>query len=539
MSSAYFTSPKNRLKVTLAALFAAIALVVAPVTSAAPASAIGFAISGSWSAPGATGTIAYLEAYDTSTYDTVEITITGSTFKTEVLAAGEYTIFGAHDDSRFAGYSATVEVSASDVTHDIEFLKNAYIRGSVTDFNNVGDSGDKSGGPSAISRTVLVSVENVDVSKNGTTHWVSLVDDKPSTYEIPIAPGTYTVGFSSSAYSETQYFPGTEDASSATEITLAPGEKISYVDAIFPVSSNEALRLGGSNRYATSVKITQRFAPGVERLYIATGDGFADGLSAVPAAAAFDSPLLLTETGSLPSVVAAEVERLDPEQIVVVGGTGVVSAHVVTQLNALVADDEPVMRLEGSNRYATSRAIARDAFPDGADVAFIATGANFPDALAASPAAAYLDGPVILVNGDSNTLDAATQDLLVELGVSHIKIAGGTGVVSSGIEAALATVPGVTEVIRYSGGGRVATAVAINQLFPASSTAFVATSTGFADSLGGAALAGFKDAPLYLSPAFGLPCDVLDDFFRLGATSRVVLGGEGVLSHRILTDDAC
>ncbi|EPR77586.1 putative cell wall binding repeat 2-containing protein [Leifsonia rubra CMS 76R] len=287
------------------------------------------------------------------------------------------------------------------------------------------------------------------------------------------------------------------------------------------------------------MKITQQFAPGVERLYIATGAGFADGLSAVPAAARFDSPLLLTETNSLPSAIAAEVRRLKPTQIVVVGGTGVVSAKVVSQLGTISSVDEPVLRLEGSNRYTTSRAIARDAFSSGADIAFIATGANFPDALAASPAAAHLGGPVILVNGNSSSLDSATRELLVELGVTKVKIAGGTGVVTESIKKDLATVRGVTEVIRYAGGGRETTAVAINQLFPASSSAFIATSIGFADSLGGAALAGFKDAPLYLSPVACVPKAVVTDISRIGSTSRVILGGEGVLSQKVLNLTSC
>src|SRR5690606_36475270 len=104
-------------------------------------------------------------------------------------------------------------------------------------------------------------------------------------------------------------------------------------------------------------------------------------------------------TNSIPAAVKAEIQRLKPEQIVVVGGTGVISDSVLNQLDALSTDDEPVMRLRGTSRYDTSRAIAVDAFTSGATTAFIATGRDYPDALAASPAAAHFDGPVILVDG--------------------------------------------------------------------------------------------------------------------------------------------
>lgn len=158
----------------------------------------------------------------------------------------------------------------------------------------------------------------------------------------------------------------------------------------------EPTRIAGADRFDTAVKISKTFAPGVSRVYVANGLNYPDALSAAPAAAHFGGPLLLTAQDQLPTAVIAELGRLNPGTIVLVGGPSAVSAKVATELGK-IAD---VTRISGADRYETSRQIAQDAFGvDGATIAYIATGNNFPDALSASPAAAHLNGPVVLVPG--------------------------------------------------------------------------------------------------------------------------------------------
>ncbi|MEC5149838.1 hypothetical protein [Cryobacterium sp. GrIS_2_6] len=69
-------------------------------------------------------------------------------------------------------------------------------------------------------------------------------------------------------------------------------------------------------------------------------------------------------------------------------------------------------------------------------------------------------------------LEERDPSVLTTLKVTTARIAGGTDVVSAGIENALKVVPGVTTVKRNSGADRYATAVAINfDAFATSSTA--------------------------------------------------------------------
>ena len=94
-------------------------------------------------------------------------------------------------------------------------------------------------------------------------------------------------------------------------------------------------RLSGTDRYKTSAAISAaNFNPGVPVAYIATGLGFADAMSGAPVAGIKGGPILLVPGTSIPSAIAAELTRLKPANIVILGGTGVVSASVATQLLA-------------------------------------------------------------------------------------------------------------------------------------------------------------------------------------------------------------
>jgi putative cell wall-binding protein len=299
-----------------------------------------------------------------------------------------------------------------------------------------------------------------------------------------------------------------------------------------PVVHTDTTRTEGTDRFATAVAISQAYASGVDTVYVANGLSYADALSAGPAAAHLGGPLLLTAQTALPAGVKAEIVRLKPTHIVIVGGTGVVAETVKAELESI--GGATVTRVNGVDRYDTSRLIAETTFGSaGADTAYIATGSDFPDALSAGPAASHLDGPVILVHGNANTLDAATVQVLKDLKVASVKIAGGTAIVSAGIEAQLQDLFPKT-VKRNFGTDRYATAVKINQdAFASSNTVYLATGTGFADALAGSALAGWKNAPLYVTPSSCVLQSVLDEIKRLGASDVVLLGGSGVLSDGV------
>lgn len=137
-------------------------------------------------------------------------------------------------------------------------------------------------------------------------------------------------------------------------------------------------RLAGSDRYGTAVAVAQDayasrdYLPNVAPVvFVASGTNFPDALSAAPAAATLGGPLLLTNPNTLPRGVATEITSLGPAKIVVVGGTGAVSAAVFNQLKALIPT-AVVARIAGIDRFATSRAINAAAFAK-ASAVFVTT----------------------------------------------------------------------------------------------------------------------------------------------------------------------
>lgn len=104
-----------------------------------------------------------------------------------------------------------------------------------------------------------------------------------------------------------------------------------------------------------------------------------------------------------------------------------------------------------------------------ADVVYIATGLDFPDALGVSAVAALNNGPVLFVLRDA--IPAATLSELNRLQPARIVIVGGTGVVSTAVENALKALNFNPTVERLAGADRFSTAAAISQeQFPSGGT---------------------------------------------------------------------
>ena len=171
-------------------------------------------------------------------------------------------------------------------------------------------------------------------------------------------------------------------------------------------------RWHGPDRYASSAAFSFRsFTTGVDVAYIATGEDFPDALSAAPVAGVTGGPILLTRPGQVPAPIATELDRLKPKRIVVLGSAGVVSTEVQGQLKAYTTGT--VDRWSGTDRFASASNFSSNAFAPGVDVAYIATGLDFPDALSGAPIAGMTRGPVLLANPSS--LPSATSAELTRL----------------------------------------------------------------------------------------------------------------------------
>ena len=290
-------------------------------------------------------------------------------------------------------------------------------------------------------------------------------------------------------------------------------------------------RFAGPDRYATAAAISRAsFPAGVPVAYVATGANFPDALAGGPAAARDRGPVLLVSPGGIPAVTSAELQRLQPQRIVVLGGTGVISQALQNQLAAFAPGG--VSRLAGADRFATAAAISRATFAAGVPVTYVATGLAFPDALSGGPAAGGEGGPILLVT--PTAIPAATAAELDRLDPQRIVVLGGTGAVSAQVAIDLQRYT-PSGIVRRSGADRYATAVAVSQgSFPGGARhVFIATGQNFPDGLAGGPAAALRGGPLLLVPGTSVPEAVSAELLRLDPDRVTILGGTGVVTDAV------
>jgi putative cell wall-binding protein/streptogramin lyase len=316
-------------------------------------------------------------------------------------------------------------------------------------------------------------------------------------------------------------------------VTVAPFGTV-YVadrsnDRIQKFAFPSVTRAAGVNRHATAAEISMLHHPNsaaVDTVFVATGANFPDALAGAVAAAAAGSPLLLT--GSVPQVTADELDRLDPDDIVILGGEAVVDLATATTLAGWGA----ITRLAGANRYETAVAISKYLYPtDGsADTVVIATGTGFADALAGAPLAALGNGPVLLTQPDALPGSVAAE--IARLDPDEILVLGGEAAV---LAAVFTQLQGLAPTTRIFGANRYATAVEVSKAaFPeGAGVVYVAVGTNFPDALAGAAQAAASGSPILLTPSDALPQSVIDEITRLDPYAIIILGGTAVITQAV------
>lgn len=282
-----------------------------------------------------------------------------------------------------------------------------------------------------------------------------------------------------------------------------------------PTRAAGVTRFAGEDRYATAAAVSRGSFPGTANdVFIVTGEGWPDALAAGAAAAAVAAPVLPVTAGKVPAAIRAELARLQPLRAWVIGGQRVVDDAV---LDALKAQNIAVTRIAGPDRYATAAAIQHQFFVSAAG-AYYASGANYADSLGGGAAAAKRGWPLLLTAPDY--LPASTP------------IVGSTRIVIGGPAAVGDAVLGQLNARRVAGANRYETAVAIAlDAFSTASVAYLVTGQNYPDALAGTPAADRDRGPILLASGSCVTQATKDTINKLGAASRVVLGGTDVVSN--------
>lgn len=276
--------------------------------------------------------------------------------------------------------------------------------------------------------------------------------------------------------------------------------------------SQQVTRISGKDRIQTSVEISKSAYTTSENVVLASGFNFADALSAGQLASALNAPLLLSSQNKLDSQTKNEINRLKAKKVYVVGGDNAISKSGVDK--SLKSSNIDVTRLEGQDRYSTSKKVMEKTKEIiNPEYLLIASGKNFPDALAAT--SFFVNHKSVMVLSDGITYPQSNLQEIAIGGVNQLPLKGFKGK-------------------RVSGKDRYETALQIAKLsFDKNNNAILASGEIFADSLSAVSLTKKHNAPIVLTQSDSLTENAKK---YLNDKNVFIVGGEKTVVNKILTN---
>ncbi|WP_226581193.1 cell wall-binding repeat-containing protein [Halobacillus litoralis] len=298
-------------------------------------------------------------------------------------------------------------------------------------------------------------------------------------------------------------------------------------------------RLAGVNRYETSTALSNYGwhwnDPSVA--VIGRGDLPIDSLTGSVLASFYDSPLLLTQTDTLPASVQTELNRMNPDTIYLLGSEAAVGSSVEEQLNNQFGASN-VVRLSGATRFETAYEVADEVAEEVAvDEIFITTSdETSPDALSIASYAGQEHTPIML------TLPYKLEENIIQFirenNVEKATIIGGSNAVHNKVEEQLKRE--VDTVERVSGSDRYSTSVEIAEKYFISQRVedvFFARGHEVVDALSGSPLAASLESPIILTETDQVPSSVRNYIDRLSISPQhYYLGGNAAISEKTEND---
>ena len=197
-------------------------------------------------------------------------------------------------------------------------------------------------------------------------------------------------------------------------------------------------RLSGWDQYGTAAAIAREVTPSSNQAFLVNGERFADALSISSYAAAQGIPVFLTRSDSLPPETATALTQMGVQQVTLIGGQAVLKDTIEEQLGKLPQPVKVSARYAGYDQYETNTTVLNQ-LPFETSKVYVATGENFPDALAGAALAAKDQALILLL--PRTQLGASTTAYLNQKRASGaaFTIFGGWGAINYKLESILRT----------------------------------------------------------------------------------------------------
>lgn len=306
------------------------------------------------------------------------------------------------------------------------------------------------------------------------------------------------------------------------------------------VKAASVVRVGGSNRYSTAQDLAKQTFGTSTNVILVNGEGFADAVSATPLAKQLNAPVLLTEAKTLSSGVLDTIKTLKATNVYIVGGTGVVSDGIKSELEKQGLKVTRYGTSTGS-RYTTNAIVAQEVVKKaGVKKAFLVNGAlGYADALSVSSIAATMNIPVLITSATS--LDPEVKKVITDNNLQIMGV-GGSGVLPDAILKAVSGTREAQGKNRFETNINVLTkyksTMALTKMYVAAGGAD--SKAQFADALVASAAAAKDGSMVVLSGLGAGSADITRANSFIGSTvaqdTQVkIVGGTGVISKTIET----
>ncbi|WP_371174231.1 ZmpA/ZmpB/ZmpC family metallo-endopeptidase [Buchananella felis] len=216
-------------------------------------------------------------------------------------------------------------------------------------------------------------------------------------------------------------------------VVLAGGTAVisAQIEASLRANGISVQRLGGTNRYATAVSLATETAKlvQVEKVMVADGTNFADGLTSGAVAKPAKAVVIYSQSRILPVQSRTYLNANVGKKLFGIGGSAVAALD-----SAGWTAGSKSTAVVGADRYATAVAIANTFAPTATEFVF-ATGKDFADALSGAALASRRGGVLMLTT--TSGLPTSVNSYVRARSPQRIAIMGGTNSVSMTVERTL------------------------------------------------------------------------------------------------------
>lgn len=288
---------------------------------------------------------------------------------------------------------------------------------------------------------------------------------------------------------------------------------VAFADKEVPIT-----RISGSNRFETAVNISSKTFNKSEYVLLANGYNYVDALAASSLAAQLKAPILLTDKNELPKSTINEMERLNANKVILLGGLSTITSSIEQNIKSMGYE---VSRLGGVDRYNTSELIFEE-LTKHTEIFDCMITTNEIDALASSVVRGD-NVPLIMINKND------PSEFVLDIKLNKIVIGGELQIDSSLFNKLKASK-------RISGSNRYETAIKLAEGIQ-SESAIIVNSTNLVDAFTASSFAVANKYPILLSAQDKIDKLTKKHIEESKYKNIILLGGENMLSSNLLIEN--